>query len=394
MKTTRKILSLTLTVTLVINPAMLSAATYYPGEQNMLLGQPAMMDAATCIKKYGAPFCGCVPLEGGGEGCFYRRPSIGPYNDQAACESVWGTGQCSCTAGINCYQRENSNDATANTQCEGEVFIFPGKKEECREAGIDTMGANCCDYKSQDSQSCSFQNTAKQMGWDDAAIMLVQTVGGAIVKDYAIKQLAGYAATQLITTGTAPFWATGPASIFGSAVNDGLLFAAQQAGGAAGIEAATNIYISAISTSLMWIGIAYTIYQMYNMIQAMQKCKPGEEITMCKVSKKSCVFTGHVCTTRIFGICLQQKETHCCFDSVLARIIQEQGRAQLGLPWGRGICRGFTMAEFAQIDFSRVDFTEYVDEITRQMLNDAEIIKKTQSIVDKYTQGIQDKVNP
>lgn len=395
----RTILCLTLAATLVINPTLAPAATYYPAEQNMLLGQPAMMDGVTCIKKYGAPFCSCVSLEGGGEGCFYRRPSIGPYADQAACENVWGTGQCSCTGGA-CYQRENSNDATATVQCEGTVFIFAGKKEECREAGIDNAWFNCCDYHSQASESCSFQNIAKKMGWDDAAIMLAQTVGGYFAKDYAIKELAAYAATQFVSTGTLPFWASGANSLFGNlsqeVFSDIVFNSVSILGPEAGAAAATNAIaaemVAVISTGLFWIGLAYTIYQMFNMIQAMQECKPGEEITMCKVGKKSCVFTGHTCTTKIFGQCLQKKETHCCFDSVLARIIQEQGRAQLGIPWGKGNCRGFTIEEFAQIDFSRIDFTEYVDEITRQMLNDADIVNKTQSIVDKYKQGVQDKV--
>ena len=50
-----------------------------------------------------------------------------------------------------------------------------------------------------------------------------------------------------------------------------------------------------------------------------------------------------------------QAKAYCCFESKLSRILQEQGRPQIGKPWGtpkRETCLGFTVDEFARLDLS------------------------------------------
>ncbi|MBX9884372.1 MAG: conjugal transfer protein TraN, partial [Novosphingobium sp.] len=57
----------------------------------------------------------------------------------------------------------------------------------------------------------------------------------------------------------------------------------------------------------------------------------------------------------------------CCFESKLSRILQEQGRQQLGKPWGAPKteqCLGFTIDEFARLDLSKMDFSEVYAEFT------------------------------
>jgi conjugal transfer mating pair stabilization protein TraN len=58
-------------------------------------------------------------------------------------------------------------------------------------------------------------------------------------------------------------------------------------------------------------------------------------------------------------------KSHCCFKSKLAKIIQVQGRRQLGIGWGdrkNPDCRALTLEEIRRIDFSKIDFSElYVD---------------------------------
>ncbi|RMG66748.1 MAG: hypothetical protein D6710_12235, partial [Nitrospirae bacterium] len=68
----------------------------------------------------------------------------------------------------------------------------------------------------------------------------------------------------------------------------------------------------------------------------------------------------------IGGTCLQKEKVLCVFPSILSRIIQEDGRSQLGISWGDAEhpnCRGFTPSEFQAIDFSKIDFSEYVSTI-------------------------------
>ena len=61
---------------------------------------------------------------------------------------------------------------------------------------------------------------------------------------------------------------------------------------------------------------------------------------------------------------------YCCFNSQLARIIHEQGRPRIGMSFGSGknpICRGYYPNEFMQLNFALMDFSEYAEEITKQM---------------------------
>ncbi len=73
-------------------------------------------------------------------------------------------------------------------------------------------------------------------------------------------------------------------------------------------------------------------------------------------------YVGSYCThSNIFG-CFAHAYVYCTFTSKIGRIVQEQGRAQLGIGWGSATapnCKGFTDAELATIDFELIDFSEY-----------------------------------
>jgi hypothetical protein len=81
----------------------------------------------------------------------------------------------------------------------------------------------------------------------------------------------------------------------------------------------------------------------------------------------NCYYVGDYCVLELpFVGCVQKKNTFCCFSSPLARIIHVQGRPQLGIGWGSAKspnCRGFTMDEFQKLDFSKIDFSEWVNMI-------------------------------
>jgi conjugal transfer mating pair stabilization protein TraN len=66
--------------------------------------------------------------------------------------------------------------------------------------------------------------------------------------------------------------------------------------------------------------------------------------------------------------CLERTKSFCCFNSHLARIINEQGRGQIGKGWGSDTarspdCSGFSVAELQSLDFSRMDLSEFYAEI-------------------------------
>jgi hypothetical protein len=84
----------------------------------------------------------------------------------------------------------------------------------------------------------------------------------------------------------------------------------------------------------------------------------------------TCTEVGDYCAKRIFGICIKKKETYCCFNSKLGRIINEQGRPQIGKSFGSAKnpdCEGFTPEELSKLDFSRLDLSEYINDMQSEM---------------------------
>ena len=73
-------------------------------------------------------------------------------------------------------------------------------------------------------------------------------------------------------------------------------------------------------------------------------------------------YLGKRCSKRtFFGICIRRSRSWCVFGSKLGRILQQQGRAQLGIGWSS--CRGFTVAEIERIDFARLDLSEFTENL-------------------------------
>ena len=73
-------------------------------------------------------------------------------------------------------------------------------------------------------------------------------------------------------------------------------------------------------------------------------------------------YLGQYCARRtFFGVCIRRARAWCVFGSKLGRILQEQGRAQLGVGWGS--CRGLTVAEVERIEFDRLDLSEFTENL-------------------------------
>lgn len=392
----KKFRGLTLFTLCFFSWSNVALANYTPGELNPLLGRPVLMDASTCIRQYGMDFCACVELESGGSGCYYRKPPAGYYSLQR-CEEIWGNGYCVCSTDGMCRLRDDASQGNA-VGCAGQIYLFPGSSSDCRKAGLHTMWNNCCLSADANGGSCSFENLAKTLGWDDVAIGLAQMAGSYLAK----KELANMAGTMAVEyalkNGAFDFATSAIGSVFGA----GAPSIAQQGGqmviqygaetfATQSAELAAQYIAGAFMAAFSFVTWAYTIYQMYNMVDALTQCTGAEKIYACKKAKGNCHTVGTRCTLKIFGACLQEKEVSCCFDSVLARIIHEQGRSQLGMAWGSAkspSCRGFFVDEFVRIDFTRIDFGEYTDDLTRQMLNDGQLEKKITNTVQKYARDM------
>ena len=130
--------------------------------------------------------------------------------------------------------------------------------------------------------------------------------------------------------------------------------------------------VSVVSTIAAVVGIimvAYTLAMFtYDIVFG---CKKGDQQAAVRLGFKVCVYTGSVCKTKVFGICISRKKLYCCFNSMLARIIQVQGRKQLrkdhhiSYPWmyddDTPYCTGIRVKHFKMLDFSKIDLKEYMN---------------------------------
>jgi hypothetical protein len=131
-----------------------------------------------------------------------------------------------------------------------------------------------------------------------------------------------------------------------------------------------GILQSIFSTSML-IHVAIMV-AVYFLIQWLTyTCESSDAPAAIKSRLGYCHYVGKYCEKKsIFG-CMVKRKSYCCFQSKLARIINEQGREQIGKPWGSPKypdCTGFTEQELAQLDFSQMDFSEIADEIIERFM--------------------------
>ena len=96
-----------------------------------------------------------------------------------------------------------------------------------------------------------------------------------------------------------------------------------------------------------------------------------EEIALANARKaKEAHLVGTDCTEwwslGLGKVCAQKADTYCVYNSELGRLIQEQGRPQLGLDFGSPQlpnCDGLTLNQFASLNFQAMDWSEFFSQI-------------------------------
>ncbi|MDO6414404.1 conjugal transfer protein TraN [Sphingomonas sp. BIUV-7] len=119
-------------------------------------------------------------------------------------------------------------------------------------------------------------------------------------------------------------------------------------------------------------------------------CGSEDKVLKDKREKGLCHYVGTYCSSSVLGICTKKKEAHCCYGSKLARIIQEQGRPQLGLGFGSAKsakCEGFTVDQFAHLDLSRLDFAEVMAEFVEaaRLPDELQTATEVQNRINEYS---------
>jgi conjugal transfer mating pair stabilization protein TraN len=158
------------------------------------------------------------------------------------------------------------------------------------------------------------------------------------------------------------------------------------------------------TTGLQFVGFdpysfAFQIGMM--ILQDLMSCEQSEQILAMRRGQNLCHEVGTYCSKKlpVVKTCIEKTKSYCCFNSRLARIINEQGRAQIGKGWGSGEspnCSGFTQSEFEAIDFSRIDLSEFMSEVMAniKMPDVGSMGQQVQSAVQQkvqnyYQRGIQ-----
>lgn len=110
---------------------------------------------------------------------------------------------------------------------------------------------------------------------------------------------------------------------------------------------------------------AWMAWQAYNAALA---CDDEDYKSATKTNGKLCYSTGTWCEHKdcsIFGCtCTKFRTGKCCYNSKLSRIINQQGRPQLGLDMRD--CSGFTVDQLKQLDWSKIDLSEFIADMLAQ----------------------------
>ena len=118
-------------------------------------------------------------------------------------------------------------------------------------------------------------------------------------------------------------------------------------------------------------------------------CSPSEVLLDRQDDAGLCHKIGTYCSSSFLGICLSKRDVYCCFQSKISRILQEQGRPQLGKSWGtpkKPVCDGFTIFEFQQLDLSVMDFSEIYAEFVdaAKLPDEAATLIEIQAKIEAY----------
>lgn len=121
-------------------------------------------------------------------------------------------------------------------------------------------------------------------------------------------------------------------------------------------------------------------------------CSSEEKALGQAKERKLTIDVGEYCSKKVLGVCLEKKRSYCVFDSKLAQIIQQQGRQwQLGIGFGAAEspdCRGITVEELQGIQFDRVDFSNFKED-----LNSGSAVPGDNDLLDRVKQQIEAQLN-
>ncbi len=244
--------------------------------------------------------------------------------------------------------------------------LFRGEPRHC----VEKLLVNCCNKGSKSTQSN--RSVMEEMGMEAAKWLGKQAydVGSkyvydfmwdsGIFKDFAYDGLADVASSASSAAMAANFSKVG--SFYGVTVWTGAASSIPAAGGLGTVNSLFSVGGFNFGFDPYSLAISLAI----QVIMKMMSCDEASIYTSTYKETGLCHYIGEYCSKKFLGACTEQKHGFCCFNSKLAKLINEQGREQIGKGWGTAKnpdCSGFRPEEFERLNFERMDLTEFYSEV-------------------------------
>jgi len=238
------------------------------------------------------------------------------------------------------------------------LVVFQGHDNRCRKKLFGLV--NCCKGAGSSNSLLSNMNLILGAGGH---------VTGALGSSYAYDALFTSEAPNMVIAGFEALFGVGG----GSSALAGLI---------AG-DLSVELFVQALVPG------PWTLVMLAIQLSGMLSCEEPEQILAMKRDNRLCHGVGSYCSARvpILRTCIETTESYCCFNSRLARILNEQGRAQLGRGWGgpeSPDCSGFTLTQLQTLDFSRMNLSEFYAEIAPTLPDVGATRLRTQQKIESY----------
>lgn len=143
---------------------------------------------------------------------------------------------------------------------------------------------------------------------------------------------------------------------------------------------------------LGWDPTTFALSIAVMVVAEMLDCDDEEKLVTIKRDHRLCHYVGQYCSKKVnllfAKICVQHKETYCCFNSKLAKIINMAARTQYpGFTWGtpeKPSCEGISIAQFEGLDFSAIDFSDFYADIKPKGPDEGAIMDRAVDKVNSY----------
>lgn len=124
----------------------------------------------------------------------------------------------------------------------------------------------------------------------------------------------------------------------------------------------------------------------FQILQSLASCSDAEMLLAMHKGANLSVFFKEECDKSFLGSCLLYKDSYCSFNSVLAKIVNIQGKSQIGLDPSN--CEGLTVDQLKKIDFKKIDFSEFTQQVTNKAISN---MPSTADMNSNYKTPMQNK---